>query len=162
MNQIVGDATGAVDLSTVTDSSGEWHFCEGVYYETFELTDSISIEGHGDVALDGNFTDPVVVLQTAGMTVDLNNLTIQNGYNDSIEIERVTQEQVSAAGGLICAQTSTQSGYTYVNIDSVSFIDNEGDAGGGVTVGDGCRASIENSIFEGNQAEYGGGLFLNS
>ena len=93
------------------------------------------------------------------MTVDLNNLTIQNGYNDSIEIERVTQDQLSAAGGLICAQTSTQSGYTYVNIDSVSFIANEGAAGGGVTVGDGCRDIIENSTLKGIKPNMVGGYF---
>ena len=159
VNQLSGSATGSVDLSTVSD---EWHFCEGTYYETYELTDSVSIEGHGDVILSGEETDPVFVVQTAGVSLDLFNLTIQDGYNDSVLIERVTQDLVSGAGGLMCHQLSTQSGYTYVNIDSVSFLANTGYAGGALTVGDGCRVTVDNSVFEGNYADYGGGLFVNS
>ena len=164
INQTQGSAVGNVNLTNVPNSSGEWHFCEGTYYETYELapsnlTASVSIEGHGSVVLSGNETAPIFVLEIGGVTLDITGVTIRDGYNDSFAILEADGTLNAGAGGIFCDPQVNTNYRTYVNIDTVSFLFNEGDAGGALTVGEDCTVDMQSSVMEDNSASYGGAIF---
>jgi hypothetical protein len=96
---------------------------------------TVTING-GGFSISGGGTQSVFFVNSGG-TLNLNNLTVANGFSSSV------------GGGILSFGT--------VTITNSAFSDNSADSGGGIAIGFGGEATITNSTFFDNNAEFGGG-----
>jgi|GEM_PF-5119808 len=111
----------------------------------FDISTLITITGVSPVVtiIDANFLDRAFDLQTGG-TLNLVNLTVRNGFS-------------SEQGGAIAAEVDG----TMVFANNVIFRGNTSEtAGGAISVVDGGAFSVQNSKFIGNLSAQGGALYL--
>jgi hypothetical protein len=134
-------------------TAGDVVFCDGTWTVSIEARAQITVSSqNGDrraVILDGGGTHSVLFTNSSGVTIDVYDVTIQNGYGseDAINIGWDT------GGALACGSNGSNAYF-----DNVIFQDNYGGLGGAIASS--CDIEITNSTFTGNSASYGGAFFL--
>jgi hypothetical protein len=161
------DSSGAYDVSgsftgtsgspawlAVSDDSTLW-FCDGTYYAHFEVEADVtfaSLSGDPlDVTLDAEGEASVLNIETDGLSVAVDGLTLTDGDGDGD-----VGGYANTGGAVNCDATSTPSS---VSITDSILSANTGGAGGGIAAS-GCDISLDTTVVSGNDADAGGGLLV--
>ena len=129
--------------------AGTYTFCAGTYYVNLDVEADVTLEGAfgaSSVTLDGGGAGSVVNVETDGIAVAIDDLTVTGGSGDG------TAFGITGTGGGVNCEASS----TLTVTDSV-FSDNDAVDGGGLAV-DGCTLSLEDSEVSDNTAVYGAGM----
>lgn len=144
-----GSSTTPIEHTVST--AGELLFCEGTYYVDLTISADVSLFGvsgdASDVVLDGAGLNTVLYVDTDGVTLQVQDLSIENGAADT--------ELVSSyigAGGLNCPVISD------VILDNVVVSDSTGTWGGGLSFYS-CDLTATELVVQDNSATRGGGVF---
>ena len=139
---------------------GQLDVCEGTYYSSLDIDDSIAIYGHGNVVFDGEGTDPLFYVSSTSssgaLDITLDGLTFQNGFNDYY-VANYNTVTPATAGGITCMADSLSE--IMLDLNNVEFYNNEGTLGGAMYLGPDCSLEGSNLTMEDNFAEAGGGIF---
>jgi len=131
---------------TVAPGDGKAVFCPGTYYVTVDLSSDVELVGGtgdaADVILDGGGTDRVLDV-TAAVTVDLENLTVANGY-----AQKGANVRCDFSGAALSTDNVLITGGSHVS-----------GYGSGIYA-KACDLGLGNTQITGNSAMYGGGIYL--
>jgi uncharacterized delta-60 repeat protein/CSLREA domain-containing protein len=161
--QFQSGLSGAIDLSTSEGGHGGLTLSKNLTIDGTAA--SITIEGG---ATPGQSTNAQVFVVNAGVTANLNDLTISNGYGGSggginnsgtlkVSNSTLVGNHASGNGGGIANFGST------VTITNSTFASNSaGNSGGGLYLDWQATATVINSTLSGNSASQGGGILNDS
>ena len=141
--------TAASPAALTLSRAGTYTFCAGTYYVNLDVEADVTLEGAfgaSSVTLDGGGAGSVVNVETDGIAVAIDDLTVTGGSGDG------TAFDITGTGGGVNCEASS----TLTVTDSV-FSDNDAVDGGGLAV-DGCTLSLEDSEVSDNTAVYGAGM----
>jgi hypothetical protein len=146
---------------------------------SLNITDDLSINGPGaeKLTVSGNNTSRVFDI-TYGITVEVDGLTVANGYlPDAIDYDSNSEQEYSGAGirnsGRLTVNNSTISGnkaglkgggiynYSYgstLTVNNSTISGNSAQSGSGIANSFSGSLTVTHSTIENNAAKYGGGI----
>ena len=135
-------------------TDGTYTFCEGTHFVDLTISADVTLVGAtgdpADVVLDGAVTNTVLEVDTAGVTLSVQDLSIDNGYADTIWRASAWGSS-NGPGGISCMVAST------VALDNVSMQNNAGYYGGAVGLR-GCDLTAVDTEISDNTALSGGAV----
>ncbi|MEC7946726.1 MAG: putative metal-binding motif-containing protein, partial [Myxococcota bacterium] len=139
-----GSATAPVAFSA--SSEGDYTFCDGTFYTHIDASADTSFRGiDGTVVLDGGDAGSVVQVSTSGVSIELEDLSIEAGLAASLSMLGYV-----GGGGVACV------GGDEVVLTNVTVRDSEAEIGGGIAAED-CDLVLESVTVEDNFSYFGGG-----
>ena len=132
------------------NTAGTYTFCEGTHFVDLTISADVTLMGAtgdpADVVLDGAVTNTVLEVDTAGVTLSVQDLSVDNGYADTIWRASAWGSS-NGPGGISCM----------VALDNVSMQNNAGYYGGAVGLR-GCDLTAVDTEISDNTALSGGAV----
>lgn len=149
--------TGSVALGT----DGELAVCEGTWTVNLDVAANVDIVNPSgvptDVVLDGSGSASVIQIDTDGITVSLEGLSIENGQGSGNAVADFFPD--SNGGGIDC----TASGATSLTATTVDLVGNAASDGvGGGVASSGCDLVLDDVVISTNTAAFAGGLYVSN
>ncbi|MCB9792360.1 MAG: putative metal-binding motif-containing protein [Alphaproteobacteria bacterium] len=132
-----------------SQQNGQLCISAGTYYTTLELSHDVSVVGLPGATLSGSQSDHVVLIAADNKTVDISNLTLEDGAGQANSSCRFSS--LTAGGGLCCDAQGTS--LSLANVDIQGSV---AQAGAGLFV-EGCDLNMTNGTVTGNEASIAGG-----
>lgn len=145
--------TASSPVSWVSSAAGTLWLCNDTFYATLEAAHDLNLHGYaGDEVLDGAATSSVLSIETDGIAVSVQDLTLQNGLGDRAILAAYGYS--ASGGGIACAAAAD------LTLDGVTLSGNVAPELGGGLAAEGCTVDLYDSAVLDNAAEYGGGLLV--
>ncbi len=144
-----GGTSGSPNTIAAT-AAGSYNFCDGTWYANLTISADVDlVVVEGAPVIDGGDTDHVLAVQTDGITVNVGEITLQNGAADTVSALGYT-----AGGAVVCDATATMA------FDQTDLSSSTADVGGGLATTD-CTITLTAASVSSNVAnEAGGGVFV--
>jgi hypothetical protein len=144
-----GGTSGSPNTVSVT-AAGEYAFCDGTYYANITTSVDVALYAQdGAAVLDGGDTDHILRIETDGISVEIDDLTLENGVADSL-----TALGYTAGGAIACDSNAT------VTVTSSTLDTNGADVGGAIATTD-CTVELDDVLLTDNYSNVaGGGIFI--